>query len=442
MRADARQRLLRADDNPCLRSAQQLVTAKATDRRPGGDTCGDQGLVHATWSVVVQQVAAAEVLDDRELETLSQRHQIIETWTLCEPLDAEVRRVHAEDEGRTVADRRRVVGRPSLVRRADLPYQRTRLPHDVRDPEAAADLHQLAARYDRLSPLCQCGQHEQHRRSVVVHHHSCRRSRDPRQQPLGVHASRTASASRQVIFEVHIAGRQLCHPARRGLREGGAAQVGVHDHPGRVDDRHERWFESGCKLRCCASLDGCCRLFTVLDRGETGTCQLASQRPGDITQCRQHRDRAVLRLERADGRSLAEPVDGRQDARRGHRPAVRGESPASHRDAPCSMPRSASTRLDEAADRQHSTEDQRSSGGTPSPEGTLHFPDTGHYQCGLAASRKFRIPSRRPRPMSKVSNAAPQTAQTNGWRSIVRLLSLQPRYAGAGYLRRATKGLP
>ena len=110
----------------------------------------------------------------------------------------------------------------------------------------------------------------------------------------------------------------------------------MHDHPSGVDDRYERRFESGGELHGGASLDGSCRLFTVLDRGETGACQLASQCSGDITQCRQHRGAAVLRLERADGWSLAEAVDGRQDARRGHRPVacVRGMSRGFRRAAP------------------------------------------------------------------------------------------------------------
>ena len=210
----------------------------------------------------------------------------------------------------------------------------------------------------------------------------------------------------------------------------------MHDHPSRVDDRYERRFESGCELRCGASLDGGCRLFTVLDRGEAGARQLASQRPGDITQCTASTATlAVLRLERADGWSLAEAVDGRQDARRGHRPVacVRDMSRGFRRAAPNGQ---GVTRKHTGSIRPRSNAVQAGCTARKARD----IPDTSHHQWALTASGGSRIPSARSRPMSKASDAALEPPRQMRWRSIARALSLQPRYAGARYLRRATEG--
>ena len=75
--------------------------------------------------------------------------------------------MHAQDERRPVADRRGVVGGAGPVRRADLAQHGARLRHHVGHAEAAADLHQLAARDDHLPAGRQRRQDEQRRRRVV-----------------------------------------------------------------------------------------------------------------------------------------------------------------------------------------------------------------------------------------------------------------------------------
>ena len=67
------------------------------------------------------------------------------------PTHAEVGLVDAEDRARALADRVRVVGEAGAVGRPDLDQPGSGLGEDVRDPEGAADLDQLAAADDDLA---------------------------------------------------------------------------------------------------------------------------------------------------------------------------------------------------------------------------------------------------------------------------------------------------
>jgi hypothetical protein len=90
------------------------------------------------------------------------------------------------------------------------------LTHDVRNPEAAADLDELAAWHDRFASARECGEYQQHGRSIVVDHGSSGRPGDLRQQPLRVHAPGTALTLGQVVLEVGVAGRHVGHAPRCG----------------------------------------------------------------------------------------------------------------------------------------------------------------------------------------------------------------------------------
>ena len=61
-----------------------------------------------------------------------------------------------------------VVGRARPVRRPHLAQPRAGAREHVRDPEAVADLDQLAPRDEHLATLGERGEREQHRRRVVV----------------------------------------------------------------------------------------------------------------------------------------------------------------------------------------------------------------------------------------------------------------------------------
>jgi len=76
--------------------------------------------------------------------------------------------MHLHQHGRARADRRGKIGEMGAVRRADLDELATGARHDVGHAEGTADLDQLAARDDRLAPLGQRVEHDQHRGRIVV----------------------------------------------------------------------------------------------------------------------------------------------------------------------------------------------------------------------------------------------------------------------------------
>ena len=76
--------------------------------------------------------------------------------------------MHAQEQRRLGADRPLVVGGAGAVGRADLDEPRARAREHVGDPEAVADLDQLAARDEHLAALGERREREQHRRGVVV----------------------------------------------------------------------------------------------------------------------------------------------------------------------------------------------------------------------------------------------------------------------------------
>src|SRR6185369_1369382 len=82
--------------------------------------------------------------------------------------DGEVAAVHLEDGARVGTEGALVVGEVRAVRRADLAEARATLSHYFVHAEAAADLHQLAAREDRVAPVGDRVEGEHERRRAVV----------------------------------------------------------------------------------------------------------------------------------------------------------------------------------------------------------------------------------------------------------------------------------
>ena len=107
-------------------------------------------------------------MDKRHAVRLGDRSKFTRRNFRREPLDAVVRRVHLEDEAGLRADRRRIVLRMRAVGGADLDQPGAGAGHDVRHPERAADLDQLAARNDRLAAERQRVEDEKNGRRVVV----------------------------------------------------------------------------------------------------------------------------------------------------------------------------------------------------------------------------------------------------------------------------------
>ena len=136
-------------------------------------------------------------------------------------------------------DRPLVVGRPGPVRRPDLDEAGARACEHVGDPEAVADLDQLAARDDDLATLRERGEREQHRGGVVVDDDRGLGAGQPAQQRRQVVLARAARAGGEVVLEIRVAARGR-DPVERGLRQRCAAEIRVHEHAGRVEDAAQR----------------------------------------------------------------------------------------------------------------------------------------------------------------------------------------------------------
>jgi hypothetical protein len=76
--------------------------------------------------------------------------------------------VHAQQDGRAVADRARVVLEPCAVRRADLDEAGARAREHIGDSEAVAYLDELTSRDDDVAPFRERGDGKENGGGVVV----------------------------------------------------------------------------------------------------------------------------------------------------------------------------------------------------------------------------------------------------------------------------------
>ena len=183
--------------------------------------------------------------------------EIRERRPFGEALDAEVRRVHAQEHRRRRRHRSHVIGDPRPVRRADLAQQRARLAHHVGNAEAAADFDQLASRDDDLAARRQAGEDQHDRGGVVVDDQRGFGAGDRRDQRFGVHGPRSARTLLEVVFEIAVAARERGDPLDGRVAERRASQVGVDDDAGRVDDGPAAIPAPGRSGRCASGLQWC-----------------------------------------------------------------------------------------------------------------------------------------------------------------------------------------
>ncbi len=159
-----------------------------------------------------------------------------------EPLDAVVGGVHLEYEAGVRGDGLLVVlgGRP--VGGADLPQPGAGTGEQVGKAEPVADLDQFAAADDDLPAAAgQRGGREDEGGRVVVHHagRGGRGNRPP--QRLDDAAAPLPGPRPRLQVELDVAGpRRGEQRVRRRAAERRAAQVGVHEDAGGVDDRGKR----------------------------------------------------------------------------------------------------------------------------------------------------------------------------------------------------------
>ena len=181
--------------------------------------------------------------------SLPSAHELVQRRGMGEAGDAEVGRVHLQQGGGLRRHGVAVVAGVGAVGRADLHQRRAGLAHDVGDAEAAADLDGLAARDDDLSAVGDAGEREQQRRRVVVDHQRSLGAGEGGDETLDAAVAGAPRALVDVVLEVGVAlggagDGGLCIVAERG-----AAQVGVDDDAGGVDDGRGRGSPEGVRGR-------------------------------------------------------------------------------------------------------------------------------------------------------------------------------------------------
>ena len=171
----------------------------------------------------------------------AERRERVDLDALGEALDAVVRRVDFQDQGNVgvrIGRRSLVVGEPGAIRRADIDESSARLGHDLRNPEASADLHRLAARDHHVAASPERREHEQHRRGTVVHDERGLGTARSRQEARRVGVTRASASGREVELEVDVA--RVLVPCNRC-----ASEVRVQEHARCVDHRSQERSSSG-----------------------------------------------------------------------------------------------------------------------------------------------------------------------------------------------------
>ena len=219
-----------AYDDPCLRPAEQLVAGEADEAGAGG-----QALARLRLVAERHERARAEVVDEHEVVRGGDLSQLGEGRAVGEAHDAEVRLVHAQQDGGLRAGCPRVVGGACPVRRPHLDEARARAREHVGDAEAVADLDQLAPRDEHLAALRERSQCQQHGGGVVVDDERRLGAGQPAEDLRHVILPRAALALREVVLEIRVAAPDLRHPLERRGRQRRTAEVRVDDHARGVD---------------------------------------------------------------------------------------------------------------------------------------------------------------------------------------------------------------
>ena len=156
------------------------------------------------------------------------------------PRHVEIRAVHAKQQARAVIDGALVVGQARAVGGADFAESGAAFGHDVGNAEAVADFDELTAGDDDFTAAGESGQHQKNSGGVVVDDDGGFGAGQARQQARRVNVASAPRASFQVVFEIGILRCSGADSFDGFCSERRAAEVGVQDDPGGVDDGTQR----------------------------------------------------------------------------------------------------------------------------------------------------------------------------------------------------------
>ncbi len=154
--------------------------------------------------------------------------------------EAEVARMHLQQESGRRADGALVVREPRPVGRADFDDPGAGGSEDLRDAERTADLHQLAPRDDDLAAGGERSERQEQCRRTVVRHPRGLGAGELREQALEPAGAIPPAPGREIELEVTGGGRQPGELRRDVGGQGRAAQVGVQEDSGGVQHPAER----------------------------------------------------------------------------------------------------------------------------------------------------------------------------------------------------------
>ena len=233
--------LLFADEHARLGGAQQLVAGEGDHVRPGAQAlAGHMALPVQAEVLAGEEKAGAQVVQQQRAFFPGDGAQLLDLHGLGKAADFEVAGVHLQQRLGAAVNGIDVVIGVGLVGGADFHERGTAARHDLRHTEGAADFHQLAPGDGHGLALAEGVEHEKDRAGVVVDDHGGLGPRDLTEQALDVGIAAAALALFQVVFKVAVPGGYGGHMLRCLPAQGCAAQVGVQDHAGGVDDTAQR----------------------------------------------------------------------------------------------------------------------------------------------------------------------------------------------------------
>ncbi len=152
-----------------------------------------------------------------------------------ETLDHIVAGVDGHDHRRFRADGVAVIAQVRTVGGAYLMQAALGPLHDVRHAEGAANLDQLAARYQHLFSLGQGVERQQYRRGIVVHHSGGLGAGEAAEPGFDMAVPVASGARLQIEFQIAGSAGHIAHGSNRLFWQRGTAQVGVKHGAGQVE---------------------------------------------------------------------------------------------------------------------------------------------------------------------------------------------------------------
>ena len=234
-----------ADDDAGLGAAEEFVAGEKDQADAGGDAFLGHRFVGQAVFFGGQEGAAADIVEDGDAVLRAEGRQFGLGNGGGEALNAEVAGVGLEEGGGAVGDGIGVVAGVGAVGGADIHQGAAALSQHIGDAEAAADFHRLAAGYYHFAAGGEGGEAEEQGGGVVVDDQGSFSAGNLPEQGLEVRLAGAAPSGGQVDFQVGVALRGGAGGVHCGPAQGGAAQVGMDDDAGGIDDRSGRRRNQG-----------------------------------------------------------------------------------------------------------------------------------------------------------------------------------------------------